>query len=262
MTRETDLMNLMDRLERVENRVGFQERLEGGASGVVYTSCEPALTSTNFDGDTINEATNTDLDFNTEFSVPTDAIAVAIYVQVNSATNGRLIRFRDSNDNNVFIARVKDTTYTDYVCILNLDSNGCAQYNTASSDVEVIIRVIGYWSSGTPGSGGTVNNHDHSGDSGDGGTFDAANLNSGASTDGQVLTSDGAGGAAWENPPAGGAVDAGDVTYTPAVATDWDSDTDPGNVDDALDQLAERVDDLEAGGGGGATDVLQTQVFS
>lgn len=47
----------------------------------------------------------------------------------------------------------------------------------------------------------------------------------------------------------GGAVDAASVTYTPAVNTDWDSDTDPGNVDDALDQLAERVDDLEAGGG-------------
>jgi hypothetical protein len=40
--------------------------------------------------------------------------------------------------------------------------------------------------------------------------------------------------------------DAAKVTYTPAVATDWDSDADPGATDDALDQLAERVDDLEA----------------
>lgn len=40
--------------------------------------------------------------------------------------------------------------------------------------------------------------------------------------------------------------DAADVTYTPTTLTDWDSDADPGNVDDALDQLAERVDDLEA----------------
>jgi hypothetical protein len=50
----------------------------------------------------------------------------------------------------------------------------------------------------------------------------------------------------------GTAVDAGDVTYTPAAATDWDSDADPGDVDAALDQLAERVDDLEGAGGGGA----------
>lgn len=45
--------------------------------------------------------------------------------------------------------------------------------------------------------------------------------------------------------------DAADITYTPAVAADWDSGVDPGDVDDALDQLAERVDDLEAAGGGG-----------
>jgi hypothetical protein len=43
----------------------------------------------------------------------------------------------------------------------------------------------------------------------------------------------------------GGAVDAADVTYTPLVNTDWDGDADPGDVDNALDQLAERVDDLE-----------------
>lgn len=51
----------------------------------------------------------------------------------------------------------------------------------------------------------------------------------------------------------GGTPDAADVTYTPATAADWDGDADPGNLDDAVDQLAERVDDLEgAGGGGGA----------
>ena len=43
----------------------------------------------------------------------------------------------------------------------------------------------------------------------------------------------------------GSVVDAGDVTFTPTVATDWDSDADPGSTMDALDQLAERVDDNE-----------------
>jgi hypothetical protein len=47
--------------------------------------------------------------------------------------------------------------------------------------------------------------------------------------------------------------DAGDITYTPAVAADWDSDTDPGDLDDAVNQLAERVDDLEGAGGGGVS---------
>jgi hypothetical protein len=61
-------------------------------------------------------------------------------------------------------------------------------------------------------------------------------------------------GVAWEvcEPPAGGG-DAGDITYTPTVLTDWDGDADPGNVDDALDQLAERVDDLEGAGGSAYT---------
>lgn len=58
----------------------------------------------------------------------------------------------------------------------------------------------------------------------------------------------------------GGTIDAAVVTYTPAVATDWDSDTDPGDVDNALDQLAERVDDLEGAGGGGIAQLLTLHV--
>jgi hypothetical protein len=52
--------------------------------------------------------------------------------------------------------------------------------------------------------------HDHSGDVGDGGTFDAANLTSDAADDGDVLTADGIGGAAWE-PSTGGALSALDI---------------------------------------------------
>lgn len=42
--------------------------------------------------------------------------------------------------------------------------------------------------------------------------------------------------------------DASTVSYTPAVAADWDGSADPGNADDAFDQLAERVKDLEGAG--------------
>tara|TARA_B100001778_G_scaffold334976_1_gene350070 strand:+ start:5370 stop:7148 length:1779 start_codon:yes stop_codon:yes gene_type:complete len=38
-----------------------------------------------------------------------------------------------------------------------------------------------------------------------------------------------------------GPVDASDVTYAPIDLTDWDNDQDPGNVDDALDELADRT---------------------
>jgi hypothetical protein len=46
------------------------------------------------------------------------------------------------------------------------------------------------------------------------------------------------------------AADASAITYTPAVSADWDGAADPGNTDDALDQLAERTKDLELTGGG------------
>ena len=42
------------------------------------------------------------------------------------------------------------------------------------------------------------------------------------------------------------AQDASILTYTPSVTADWNSSIDPGDVDQALDQLAERVKDLEA----------------
>ncbi|KKL18702.1 hypothetical protein LCGC14_2472900, partial [marine sediment metagenome] len=62
---------------------------------------------------------------------------------------------------------------------------------------------------------------------------------------------DGANGAWFEisrGEGGGGAVDASAVTYTPAVLADWDGDADPGNVDDALDELAERTTDVEERG--------------
>lgn len=43
--------------------------------------------------------------------------------------------------------------------------------------------------------------------------------------------------------------DASTVSYTPAVLADWDGSADPGETNDALDQLAERVKDLETTGG-------------
>lgn len=52
-------------------------------------------------------------------------------------------------------------------------------------------------------SGGALGDHDHSGDVGDGGQFDVANLTSGAATDGQVPMADGLGGVAWEDILAG-----------------------------------------------------------
>jgi len=48
--------------------------------------------------------------------------------------------------------------------------------------------------------------------------FDAANLTSGAATDGHVLTADGAGGAAWKAPGGGAALTVQEVDGTPSVS--------------------------------------------
>lgn len=57
------------------------------------------------------------------------------------------------------------------------------------------------------------------------------------------------GAAMWEETTGGGGtVDADDVTYLPADTADWDGGVDPGDVADALDQLANRMTAVEAPG--------------
>lgn len=96
--------------------------------------------------------------------------------------------------------------------------------------------------------GGALADHDHSGDAGDGGTFDAANLTSGAATDGYVLTADGSGGAAWEV-VSGGASELDDLTDVDLTAppsdgqalvfdsgsSTWKAETLAGGVTDFID---------------------------
>jgi hypothetical protein len=87
---------------------------------------------------------------------------------------------------------------------------------------------------------------------------DLTDVNAPAPNDNDVLTWDAVAGE-WiaQAPPAGGAVDADDVTYTPTTVADWDGSADPGSTMDALDQLAERTKDLEGAAAGAiATDTL------
>ena len=58
----------------------------------------------------------------------------------------------------------------------------------------------------------------------------------------------------WAAPA--GAPDSDDVTYTPTTLADWDGSADPGDVEQALDQLAERITDVEAASVAVATDAI------
>lgn len=46
-------------------------------------------------------------------------------------------------------------------------------------------------------------------------------------------------------------LDASAITFSPGAHADWNAEEDPGNVDGALNQLAERVKDIEGSSGGG-----------
>lgn len=78
------------------------------------------------------------------------------------------------------------------------------------------------------GAGGALRSHDHS-SAIQGGTFDAANLTSGAATVGQVFTADGNGGAAFQDTATGGggasfAFDG--ATFTPGEYVEWSGSRD------------------------------------
>jgi len=64
---------------------------------------------------------------------------------------------------------------------------------------------------------------------------------------------------AWAQLSAG-VSDASAITYTPADTSKWNGSTDPGDVDEALDQLASRTKTLESAGSGDAASVTYTPV--
>jgi len=75
---------------------------------------------------------------------------------------------------------------------------------------------------------------------------DLTDVNAPAPGDGQALVWDAGGGEWIAADVAGGTIDASAVTFTPLDDSHWAGTLDPGNTDDALDQLASRLADLEA----------------
>lgn len=66
----------------------------------------------------------------------------------------------------------------------------------------------------------------------------------------------------WIGLGGGGGVDASGVTFTPGTLGDWTGSADPGDSDDALNQLASRVTTLEGAGGGAAYILIRDEKSS
>jgi len=130
--------------------------------------------------------------------------------------------------------------------------DGLLDVNAPAPDPDDVLMwddVAGEWIS-TPAPGGVTSDHDHSGDPGDGGQFDADHLLSTGADDGDVLTSDGVGGAAFEPPPALPAIALDDLSDVNAPAPD---DEDVLTWDDGA---GEWIPAPPTGGGGVVTDPI------
>lgn len=157
----------------------------------------------------------------------------------------------------------RDPTDTSWISISGGGGGGMANPMTTLGDIIVAIAAgapdrLGIGAAGEvlTVSGGTPSweplpvdpllDHSHTAP-GDGGNFDADILNSGAATDGQVLTADGASGAAWEDLPAAGNHDILSATHDDTTVS-APNDQDVLTWDDATSKWI-----AQAPAGGGAT---------
>lgn len=153
MARETDLMNLMSRLESLENRLKFQERLEGGGGWTYLTS---PLTSTSWDGDSYSTTAKTLIDLSAVFGAPAGvkAVYVRLYTHDSGSASNSCFLILSPNDTAGSSAvsswpegRANDKPEDSYG-ICPCDANGDVYYQIrASGDgtLDAYIQIWGYY---------------------------------------------------------------------------------------------------------------------
>jgi len=132
----------------------------------------------------------------------TDRLVLKIYANVTGSGNDVTVTFWMEGDYNSRVAlRVATSAFANL--FVNKDGDTMTGDLTAPNLIATTaVQGPNVTSGVDPGHTHTyssitsVPNHDHSGDAGDGGSFDAANLASGGAAAGYVLTADGAGGMA------------------------------------------------------------------
>ena len=156
MARETDLMNLMNRIESLEERIRFLNRLEN-KGGLVFTPLTTPLTSTGWDGDYYSTTEKTKIDLSAVFGVP--AGVKAVYVRLASLDTGsyastttkvRLSPNNISGSGSLFSSSAgrANGRYEEAAGIVPCDENGDIYYQITASGTNttgIILEIWGYW---------------------------------------------------------------------------------------------------------------------
>ena len=157
MARETDLMNLMNRIESLEERVRFLSKLESGGRWIYLTT---PLTSTSWDGDSYSTTAKTKIDLSAVFGVPADVIAVVVRVAArDSGSRANTGVFFGVSGNNItgdardlaLVARPggkENDSYDEAYGPVPCDESGDIYYLCAASGsgtMDVYLQVYGYW---------------------------------------------------------------------------------------------------------------------
>lgn len=160
---------------------------------------------------------------------------------VRSDTEVPAIKDSNGTVNDLFIpGDASGVTYTPENSLNWTDSVDPGQVDDALDDLA--LRVVTLESENDPNSFGTIAVSGQS-DVAAEQSSDTLTLVAGA---GMTITTDASTDTITFTP----SVDASQVSFTPQYSINWTDSEDPGQVDDALDDLAARVNALEAGGGG------------
>lgn len=150
--RETDLMNIMDRLERLEGRVRGQERIESGK----WVLLDTPLTSTSWDGDSYSTTAKTLIDLSAVFGAPAGIKAILVFISARdsaSSTGQALVALSpndvaDSYPVGLKLSNITNDRRMPGGGVVPCDENGDIYYQLASTGtktLDVWLEIWGYW---------------------------------------------------------------------------------------------------------------------
>ena len=151
MARETDLMNLMNRIESLEERVRFLSKLESGGRWIYLTT---PLTSTSWNGAYFSTTSKTLIDLSAAFDVPAGAKAIDVKVATQDPGSAGALCYLVLGPTNTtgmgktFTCSEINGRYMWHSAIVPCDANGDVYYQTVASGagkLRIWVEIWGYW---------------------------------------------------------------------------------------------------------------------